>query len=373
MTVAFWIAATLSAISIQQAASVDPPVELRVAVYLYNADGSMGGSAGGPIKAVDSVVWISFSPTSCGLGAGALPQTSSAYTWKSTGHIVSHEGDRYSIEVIANRTSATMSDPPGNYSERLQKVQLGEHVVLDEVSNLPGPCLGRTARLEASVELASPSRGTGASGSGRGGATTGVGAAGGVSTGPIAGGRAGARPAPGAPMVLSEKLSMFRPADVRSVIAAAIDATDDGTGERSFMAVPGSSSMVPVVLHPMQASFRAELWLVDTAPDGTQLVHPVVGHLDDAGSTFSPLAPARASTTVAVNLRPMWTGAERAVLRVVLARFVNGGEAFGMSNRSIPLPGPGEVVSFEMPMNAAQSDPLAGHRFELRVRLTPAG
>ena len=170
--------------------------------------------------------------------------------------------------------------------------------------------------------------------------------------------------------------------DVASVIASAVTTTDDGTGERSFMmgagqAGAGVSTLMPVALHAMQVSFRAEVWLVDTAPDGTQQTRANVGHLDDGGSTFRlppvPIPGQRAFATVAVNLRPMWANGKQPVLRVVLVRIVGNGQSFGMSNRAIPLPGPGEVVSFEMPVEPAASDAPGAHRFEVRVRLTPAG
>ena len=377
MLLASWIPAILAAFLPHQTASADPQVQINVAVYLYKADGSMGGSAGGPIKDADSLVWVSFSPAACGMGAGTAAPVSSAYTWKTSGRIVNHDGANYTIDVDVVRTPGAASQ-----SQMRQKtVALGEHIVLDEISDIGGPCNGRTARLEASVEVAQPARAPGAA-SGRGGAASGVTGAG-VSAGPIGGGRAGARAAPAPPIAVGAD---SRPVLVRGdpspsmFVTNALAHLGESAYEQTFVAEGGQNgdkSLIPVTVHAVEAPYRAEVWLLHTAPDGTQRTYGLAGHtIDESGWTFRfgavPVILSPNSWTMAlvgVNLRAMSTESGQLVLRASIARAVQG-VAEGASSRAVSMPKPGDVVSFELPQGPAALD---GHRFEVRVRLTPAG
>jgi hypothetical protein len=103
------------------------------------------------------------------------------------------------------------------------------------------------------------------------------------------------------------------------------------------------------------------------------------GHVDDVGETFGfpPMSVPRPDGTqqpvlIGINLRPMAAPDGRPVLRAAIARIVNG-LGTGVSNRAIPMPGKGDVVSFEMPDSAGGQDLLSSYRFEVRVRILPGG
>ena len=147
MTPVLRIFAVMAALLPQQPASTDPAVQLRVAVYRYNADGSVRGSAGGTVgESPDSasLTWVASSSTSCGMCAGALPPRQDAVVWKSSGRIVSHSGDAHdrtrSQPRIDRHDERAASESEDGRDRRARATRPG-------AASASGPCGGRTARL----------------------------------------------------------------------------------------------------------------------------------------------------------------------------------------------------------------------------------
>jgi hypothetical protein len=123
------------------------------------------------------------------------------------------------------------------------------------------------------------------------------------------------------------------------------------------------------------ASYDVELWLVHTPAEGPPETWHIAGHLDPLGQVteFSPVAVQTThgigTVSVAAMIRPMMTTEGLTVLRATIARVLSSGEGFGVTDKVIPMPGPADVVSFEMPSHESSSDPIV--QFSLRVRVTP--
>ena len=354
----------------QQAPPADPHVHLRVGVYTYNADGSPSGSASGTADErgdAANIVWVAMGTTSCGTGAGMLPSRPDATAWKWRGRILSQDGSAYVVQVDVERVAGATNDWPPRTVNAV--VAVGGWAVLDQIAATAGPCNGRIARLEARVEPAAPPRAPVVRGTG---GTAIAGRAGGVSNGSGGSARSGAMAAPRMPVNPSPS----------EFLGNNLDHRGESDTERSLLpeaTAAGGEALVEVELHSVRSSYRAEMWLVHTAPDGTQSTESRIGHIDDAGAAFRftlmpvKLADGVASVLIGVNLRPMATADGRPVLRAEIARVLDGKTqgAQGATSRAVPMPRQGDVVSFELP--TPPFGMLEGHRFELRVRLTPAG
>ena len=337
------LVSALMAQTAQAAAPPSAPAEtMRIQVAVR---GPRGGGASGQFSSGESAtIWID--PVGCGWGAatGVTPQTPpNAIVWDASGRIVSVTAEAYSVELTLKKHDSAAREQTTKFA-----VKRGESVVLDEVPS--ANCGGRSISLEASVVPAP-------AGASKGGARS-------ASPPPVA--AAGSSSGDG--IVVN-----FTPAQF---IDHEFEHLSDRATEMSYFASTGqvSDASVLVLLHSVQSSYRAELWLVYTMPDGTRRTFTTSGHIDEGGGTcrFAPLSIPLASPTlafIAANLRPMATADGKLVLRTVIARAVEG-LSQGASSRAVPMPKPGDVVSFELPQGPAALD---GHRFELRVRLTPAG
>jgi hypothetical protein len=378
MSPGVWIALAMAALAPQaQLAAPDPPVHLRVGVYTYNADGSLAGSASGTADEggdAANIVWVAMGATSCGAGAGMLPSRPDATAWKWTGRILGQSGTGYLVQVKEGRVTGAAGETWPR-AEHNAMVSMGGWAVLDEVSATVGPCSGRIARLEARVEPAVPPRAPVIRGAG--GAATGV-RAGGVSNVPRAAASTGVGSPSGGGAAGSRMLVDPSPSEF---LSNNLDYRGDRNTERSLLTettAAGDQSVREVDLHSVPSSYRAEMWLVHTAPDGTQRTESRIGRIDDAGAVFRfTLLPVRladgpASVLIGINLRPMATADGRPMLRAEIARVLDGKSqgAQGATSRAVPMPHQGDVVSFELP--TLPFGMLDGHRFELRVRLTPA-
>jgi hypothetical protein len=340
--------------------------------------------------------------TACMVGVGIAPNSPplrpAAIVWQYTGHIVEHTGSTYVVEVSVRRMDGTA----GEASPKLMSLNLGEPIVLDEVPAQSGCRLG-SARLEARVVLPGAPRlprgggGGGASASGFGtarsaaggggrgvGGVGGAGGGGGVSatsrpSGSAGGGGVGA--GGGGAGAGGLRVSASGGGGGGATTAAALVRTA-AVGDTAVVDLGGSGTSlagagsVRTQLRPIPAaSYDVELWLVHTTTEGPQDTWHLSGHLDPLGQVieFPPVAvdttPGIATVSVAAMLRPMITADGLTVLRATIARVLSGGAGFGLTDKVIPMPGPADVVSFEMPSHGFSSDPIV--QFSLRVRVTP--
>jgi hypothetical protein len=384
--VSLLLVATALVSTAQPQSTVDPPVQLEITLRGYRTDGSLSGSTESTMaEKVPNRTWIDL--TSCSTGVGINPHSSSlppsAMVWQYSGRIVEHTGSEYVVEISVHRVDATVSDA----SPRTMTLHLGVPVVLDAVSG-QGECGIRSARLEVSVASALEMRvgaGGGArsasgvgmdrasAGAGGSGATAGGG--GGVSN---LGGRGSAGTAGGGGIGYGATngrngVGVMTAAALVRTAAAGDSAVVDLSGNG---ASTGSAGSVRTLLRPIPAaSYDVELWLIHTAADGPPETWHIAGHLDPLGqvSEFSPVAVQTThgigTVSVAAMIRPMMTAEGLTVLLATIARVLSSGEGSGVTDKVIPMPGPADVVSFEMPSRGTSSDPIV--QFSLRVRVTP--
>jgi hypothetical protein len=387
MTPLIWIAAALLSTPPQQS-TADPPVQLEITLRTYRADGSSAGSAEGSMaRGVSNRTWVDFATCATGVGVnprlGQLP--ASAIVWQYTGRIVEHTGNEYVVEVAVRRIDSAAIEP----SPRSMTLKLGDPVVLDEVAAQSG-CGVRSARLDVSVARAIDAR-VGVGGGGRSASGVGTSRAGAGGSGRAAGtgggggdvsnlGRRDVASTSGGGGIFGLAATNSRngvgvttaAALVRTAAAsdsAVVDLTGTGVSAASAGSVRTLLRSIPA------ASYDVEVWLVHTTAAGPQDTWHLSGHLDPLGQVieFPPVAADTtlgiATVSVAAMLRPMITADGLTVLRATIARVLSIGQGFGVSDKVIPMPGPADVVSFEMPSHAGSSDPIV--QFSLRVRITP--
>jgi hypothetical protein len=359
--------ATALLAAVPQVIRAERPAELQLALRLFRADGSPAGVA---MQAVSNDApdrgWLQFSPASCGVGAGSMAYAPSAapgvLVWRLlSGHVVEQTADHYAVDLEMRRMDGATSQP---ISRHLTS-RLGERVLLDEARAATSRCDGWSIRVEATVVLLSEAPGA-LLAELRAGAGT-----------PADGARSTARGSAGSLMGAAATLVGLTSPPMsngmeRSNWASGADAlagvSDPKTGT--------DRHSVEIDLHALaEASFDAELWLVDTSAGRPPQTLQQTGHLDASGRIFqfpllTVLTAARPVTMdVAVNLRPMATADNRAVLRAAIARVVDRGQSVGLTSKAIPMPGPTAVVSFEMPAGVLAADVSGAHHQELRVRI----
>jgi len=381
------LVATALLSTVQQQSTVDAPVQLEITLRGYRMDGSLSDSAEGTMaEKVPNRTWVDL--TTCSTGVGINPNSSSlppsAMVWQYSGRIVEHTGSEYVVEISVHRMDATASET----SPRTMTLNLGVPVVLDEVSG-QGDCGIRSARLEVIVASALAMR-VGAGGGARSASGVGMGRAGaggggsGAATGGGGGGvsNLGGRGSAGTARGGSIGVAATNGRDGVGVTTAAALVRTAAAGDSAVVdlsgngASTGSAGSVRTQLRPIPAaSYDVELWLVHTAADGPQEILHIAGHLDPLGQVteFSPVVVQTThgigTVSVAAMIRPMITAEGLTVLRATIARVLSGGEGFGVTDKVIPMPGPADVVSFEIPSHGTSSDPVV--RFSLRVRITP--
>jgi hypothetical protein len=362
--------AIVSALTAQTPPAVtsDPPVHFEISARLYQAGGMIGNgmSRAGVSEREPAVTWQD--PASCSSGASTggypLPTLSaSGILWTTSARILRRDAGTYVVEVTARRDGGAIA--PKQLTLRLDEWQTVD--IVPVASN--NRCGASEIRLDITVVADgkwAPNT-TAAGGRGSAGALGGSGGSG-VAAGPRATGGGSATASGGAGGVGASGVSTGISA--LAFLEKQVGQLGASATERSFF--EGSTKTSPAVtLNAVEASCQAQVWLVITAPDGSVRTSQQGLHLRADGATFRflGLAIGRDHVYVAVNLRPMITTEGQNVLRAVIARVVSN-VSEGASNRAVPLPANGDVVSFEMPM---LQESLADYHFEVRVRLTPGG
>jgi hypothetical protein len=348
---------------------------LDISANLYRSDGSRsttGGSSG--TETFQGYVWSQ--EGLCGLSAsGVQPRETPFVGWHFTGRVM----QRTAESLIANIEWQRLWDnrtalPSGPKGDTWVTLRPGDRVELDRViPQAVSNCTNVIAKLEAAVVSRSAStvvRGGGfgsgggsdaSAGGGRvsgggGGMGTGSGGGGGVGTAAAGAGGSGRGVGGGAR------------------IGAGGAGGVVGSGGAS---AGGGSSLRMVAVAP----FDAELWLVHRLPGGTEeVLRQMVRFGSNRSSfTFSPVAIAIGRDTVSVEvtgtLRAVLTDGTPTHLEVAIDRAIRADgqpDRTGNSGKRMPFPAPADVTSFELPSSInVTPDPLAGHQFSVRLRVTP--
>jgi hypothetical protein len=303
-----WLVAAGSAVQ----ARPSEVLVLEIFVHLYRGDGSRSASGGdSDPAALEGYVWSS---SGCGdiAASGKPPANVPAVGWHYSGRVIDRTADALTVRIEWERVrdrSMGSGDKPltGNTTATLRP---GDLLELDRM--LPTgqvSCQTAIIKLEASVELGSPT--PGGRGRGTGGGRSGIGAV------PSGSGAGGAR---------SGTIRVYSP----------------------------------------------NLWLVHRWPDGREETQRLVTRLATEGTFgFRPVRISTGQGAVDVDVSGTLSvttedGAEK--LHVVITRrIVAAGQPdrTGGTARLIPFPLSSDVISFELPPR----DELAGHQFSLRLQI----
>jgi hypothetical protein len=336
----------------------DPPsLTVQVGLFAYRADGSNSGAATTGGVVVGPFEANVYATPSCGLGAGGKePPASASSVWRVAGQIIEIGPDGAVVQVDWQRSKQNGEAAAGPAGSQRLTLQSGSPVTLDAVPGDAGSCdvvrVALEARLAPRLAIgrgggagfvragAGAGAGTSGGGGGRGGGTgSGTGLSGGGGTGGSArtiGSGAGAGRAGAADAMFDVELWLVRqpPGGDEQVLRSQIRAS--GTG--------GQFAFPPMAL----ATPRGELSVRVT---GAFAVRSATAHTRQL--TFS--------TRRAVTFTPAGSPArDRAP------------ETTGTSDTTSPMPGPAEVLSFEMPpVRVPNGGPEVPDRFSVRVRITP--
>ena len=297
---------------------------LEIALRTYHVDERVRGSAGDHgVEPFQSYVWTS--ATLCQVAASdSEPASVPAIGWHFSGRVIERTGDEFLVSIEWRRlwfNSVRLTDGANGVMQ--VRMRTDRRLELDVVGPIAASSCGMAgARLEAAI-VARPRVTSGGTGGGSAGA------------GAIRRGGAGG-------------------------------ATGGGSTTSPQNAV--------VVRSLPNASFLAELWLIHKLPDGAEESQRYATNLGEQGAPFGfpPVSVRTDSGAVAVEVSGRITPVlirDSAGIQLSIGRSV--GRSMGGSFTSLPLPAPGEVLSFELPSPSRSQDPLGDHRFSLRLRLTP--
>jgi hypothetical protein len=329
------------ALGLAQNQASAPPANsftVQVGLFSYRADGSNQGSAatGGVAGRFTGNLYAG---SGCSLGAGdrEAPATA-ANVWRVAGQIVDMTADSAVVDLQWTRVKDNGQASAANVSQRLT-LQPGTPVTIDSAVLAPeGAC--DIVRVALEARLAPRLLGRGFLGSG-GGRSTGAGD--GQGTGSGSGGGGG------------------------STVAIA-------GGARTV--APAGGGQV----------YSVELWLVRQPAGGPESSTPVLMRVNDSGGSFSfpPVTVSSNEGQAAVTILGTFrvTGPPDArQLTFSTSRRISqergagpNRDTFsgnGSSQTTIPLPGPDEVLSFEMPQIKSGSGADSPDRFSVRLRIRP--
>ena len=353
-----------------QHAKLNEPT-VQVGLFSYHADGTAAGSAFGTSERLESTVYASASL--CQLGAGhqdvrELPATA-AHAWKFTGRVVSANAESAVVQLEWQRImneGADVTEAPASVHLTLKA---GDRVLLDSVApQTRRGCSVTNASFEARYVARSAGlrhqftpRAGGGVGTGIG-AGAGTGAGGGLGTGGGAGLGRGAGGGVGA-------------------------SSGGGGGART-----GYGSRVIVQGENLDPeSLKVELWLVHSAPGMAEdhtTYQALTSTREGAMFAFAPVSVATPEGTVGVQITGSFatqsgpsgdrlvfqTGRRLSYSATTAQPRDRVQEAEGVGRIVRPMPGPDEVLSFELPaLGALRGHSAVPDRFSIRVRIRPAG
>lgn len=354
-------AATPGPTNVPQSPRQSDPV-VQIGVFTYRADGTQAGSAFGTAESSESTVYSSASLCQLGAGFRELPAVASN-AWKFTGRLVSTNGDTAVVQLEWQRimNGGTAIDEPARSVQLTLKN--GDRVLLDSAAPLTTRgCTVTNAGFEArymprfaGVTFGARSNGGTASGGGAGshggvGSGIGAGSGGGIGSGRGSGVGAG--------------VGVGRAGGVGA-----------GAG--------GGASSDP-------DSLSVELWLVHSLPGvEEQSAYQVLrASREGALFAFAPVSVATPEGLVGVQITGSFAiegggGWERLVFmtdrRLSFGSLPaqsrdRGPDRVGRSRVVRAVPGPDDVLSFELPpLPLGSGGAPVADRFAVRVRIQPGG
>jgi hypothetical protein len=325
-------------------APADTPI-VQVGLFGYRADGTQSSIAYDTEPSLDSIVYISASgPERCLMGAGnKQPPAAATDVWRFSGKVVSSTSEEVVLQLDWQRQLADGGAVGSPGASQQLTLRAGDRVLLDSATPQNVPCwtsVGFEARY-----MPSPMRGMIAS------------AKKGASQAPLGGG--GVASSGGATSVSGH---------------ARHPVSGSGGGRREWV------SAFP--------NFDVSLWLVrSVAGKQDEVWHQTLrtGH-DETAFAFAPVTAETArgpvvlqvTGSVAVSSSPagpqlQFETKRRATYPATDAAPRDGGQDVqGGSRTTIPLPGPEEVLSFQLPPLTGRSDrPAVPDQLSVRVRITP--
>ena len=344
------------------AASAQKPAEpvVHIGLFNYGQDGRvMGAAYENDQRALRSIVWTS--RTGCQIGAGnAEPPVSATDAWDFSGQVISASADGAILRLDWRKTVDDGKPVAGTATSQQLTLTKGQPVVLDSITPL-APCAGTAVVFEARYDADFsrqrignlPARG--GSGGGSGGAVTGA----------LSGGGGGFGIGVGA-------------------------GSGSGSGSGGGRSIGGGSATAGAQTGPM---YNVELWFIHAVGGREEvLAHPTMKmNREGASFSFNPIpittvkgAPAMVQITGRLRVTSSDTGEEQLQFTTVrrltssergvappIAVSVRDGvvQASGTSNTTHPLPGPEEVLAFEMPPLRTSDGSVISDQFSVRLRI----
>jgi hypothetical protein len=312
-----------------------PAVETRqvqVALYSHFADGRLDAVAAiGGAETLDA--YITADAGLCSLMSGREPAGGNppGVGWRVTARVLSRSSEALTVRIDWQRlweNGARQSSPRSGTLEAA--IRTGERFPLDTVTAAAGAnCAVSGGSLEATVIARPPRTGGG------GGALSTI---------------RGNTSEPGRASAAAEELRLRAARQWENLARLAPDA------------------------------FQVELWLVQTRPDQSEQVQLITQPFGGSTSfVFPPVRLQSESGRLDVEVfgflrRTEGDGAAALNLQIAIGRNLRqqgAVERYSASGQTVPWPAPTEVLSFELPVSAAEQRLLAGHRFDLRLRLRP--
>jgi hypothetical protein len=355
-----------------QHARISEPT-VQVGLFSYHADGTAAGSAFGTAERLESTVFASGSLCQLGAGYRDLPAMA-AHAWKFTGRVISANAESAVVQLEWQRVMSqgtAVTEAPASVQLTLK---VGDRVLLDSVApQTERGCSVTTAGFEARYATRSAglnhqftsvarggSRGTAGVGAGAG---AGTGGGTGAGTGAGAGGGGGAGVGVGAP---------------------AAGSGGGGAGRSAY----GSRALAGQATDP--DSLKVELWLVRSVPgqEDQTIYQALNATREGAMFAFAPVSVKTPEGAIGVQVTGSFSiGGDSGQGRLVfminrrLSYSWDGAQAGdrskdgGGSGRILrELPGPDEVLSFELPaLDAGNGHSAVPDRFSVRARIRPAG
>ena len=345
--------------------AVDPVIQ--IGIFSYRPDGTDQAAAYETSLAGESFTYVA----GCAIGAGKRQAPDGATdAWRLSGNVTSSNHEEAIVQLDWQRIRAdgvAVSSPGGSVQLTLH---LGDRVPLDSVSrDANAQCPARTIGFEARYG-ARPFAGlVGGRGSLGGGTAIGGGR---VSAGSGAGGGAAIHSGVGVGAGAGGGAGSGSGLDSRPVVVEALDQT------RKVRVGEGTESR----------QFDADLWLVRNAPGRKEeVLHQALnGVRGSAQYAFAPVSIETPRGTVnlqvtgVVRVTTDESGAQRLVFMTMRSvKFAPTAGAsrdtrpstMGSSTTTNPMPGPDDVLSFELPLLPAPNGgpPAVPDQFSIRVRI----
>ena len=323
---------------------------VQIGVFGYRADGTQSGSASGTAEGQPSTVYASASLCQMGAGFRELPAMAS-HAWKFNGRVISATAEAAVVQLEWQRImdqGASLNTAPTSVQLTLN---LGDRVVLDSVAaESTRGCAVTNAVFEARYVSRNPGMNhafTAAGGAGGGGFARGGGAAGGVAVSGGAGAGSGSGGGTSG-VAVGSRATITQPTndpDLLNVELWLVHSVRGAADETTYQTLRASRegamfAFAPVAIQTPQGAFSVQVtgsFSTTSSPGGARLIFATGRRV-----SFGPVRGASS-------------------------------EVLGTSRVTRPMPGPDEVLSFELPpLTETNGHPDVPDQFAVRVRIRPA-